>query len=187
MTLFHVLPHFSSSHERTNDDTHVGAVMAIYINFGVDPCHLLTASVMSAPAALAISKLVYPEDEIRHREDDDAMLSEMNQNSSDNSQPTNIIEAAAEGASVAVGFVGNIVGMLISFLSLIGMLDAWMAYLGSRVGYPELSLTKITGRCYKFYLWIYVYIYSNIFIFEYIQKYSKIFKNIQIFRYSQHL
>ena len=41
--------------------TIAGAVMATYMGLGVDPKHLLTASVMNAPAALAMSKLMYPE------------------------------------------------------------------------------------------------------------------------------
>lgn len=44
--------------------TIAGGVLAIYISFGVQASHLLSASVMSAPAALAISKIVYPEDEV---------------------------------------------------------------------------------------------------------------------------
>jgi nucleoside permease NupC len=43
--------------------TIAGGVLAAYISFGVNPSHLLSASVMSAPAALAISKLIYPETE----------------------------------------------------------------------------------------------------------------------------
>ena len=43
--------------------TIAGGVLAAYISFGVNPSHLLSASVMSAPAALAISKLMYPETE----------------------------------------------------------------------------------------------------------------------------
>ena len=43
--------------------TIAGSVMAAYINFGVSASHLLSASVMSAPAALAFSKLFYPETE----------------------------------------------------------------------------------------------------------------------------
>ena len=41
--------------------TIAGSVLAAYINFGIDAAHLLSASVMSAPAALAFSKLFYPE------------------------------------------------------------------------------------------------------------------------------
>ena len=43
--------------------TIAGGVLAAYISFGVPASHLLSASVMSAPAALAISKLMYPETE----------------------------------------------------------------------------------------------------------------------------
>ena len=38
-----------------------GSVMGAYISFGVSPTHLLTATVMSAPAALAVAKLIHPE------------------------------------------------------------------------------------------------------------------------------
>jgi pyrimidine nucleoside transport protein len=40
-----------------------GSVLAAYISFGAQPAHILTASIMSAPAALCMSKLVYPETE----------------------------------------------------------------------------------------------------------------------------
>lgn len=43
--------------------TIAGSLMALYIIFGVSASHLLSASVMSAPAALAMSKLMYPETE----------------------------------------------------------------------------------------------------------------------------
>ena len=43
--------------------TIAGAVFGAYIAYGISPSHLLSASVMSAPAALAISKLMYPETE----------------------------------------------------------------------------------------------------------------------------
>lgn len=40
-----------------------GTVFAAYIAFGAQPAHLITASMMSAPAALCYSKLFYPETE----------------------------------------------------------------------------------------------------------------------------
>ena len=51
--------------------TIAGTVMAAYITFGVSPAHLLSASVMSAPAALAFAKLLYPETEERRKEAQD--------------------------------------------------------------------------------------------------------------------
>ena len=44
--------------------TIAGSVLAAYISFGVSPQHLLSASVMSAPAALAYSKLFYPGEQV---------------------------------------------------------------------------------------------------------------------------
>jgi len=40
-----------------------GTVLAAYISFGAQPAHILTASIMSAPAALCMSKLFFPETE----------------------------------------------------------------------------------------------------------------------------
>ena len=40
--------------------TVAGTALAIYITFGINPNHLLTASVMSSPASLAVAKLMYP-------------------------------------------------------------------------------------------------------------------------------
>jgi CNT family concentrative nucleoside transporter len=44
--------------------TIAGGVMAAYISMGIDPSYLLSASVMAAPAALAYSKLIYPETKV---------------------------------------------------------------------------------------------------------------------------
>ena len=43
--------------------TVAGSTLAAYISFGADPAHLITSSVMAAPAALCFSKLFYPETE----------------------------------------------------------------------------------------------------------------------------
>jgi pyrimidine nucleoside transport protein len=40
-----------------------GTVLAAYISFGAQPAHILTASIMSAPAALCVAKLLFPETE----------------------------------------------------------------------------------------------------------------------------
>ena len=47
--------------------TIAGSVLAAYIGFGVDPAHLLSASVMSAPAALAYAKLFYPGEKFKRK------------------------------------------------------------------------------------------------------------------------
>merc|ERR1712083_163766 len=133
--------------------TIAGGVLAIYISFGVQASHLLSASVMSAPAALAISKIVYPEDEIsptaQNSENKDgkdgaaAVLAQIGKGTE-----TNVIEAAANGAMVALRLAGNIAGMLIAFLALIGFLDYLFAYWGSLVGW-DITFSLLCG--YLFY------------------------------------
>lgn len=54
--------------------TIAGGVLAAYIEFGVSASHLLSASVMSAPAALAISKILYPETDQPETLDEDIDL-----------------------------------------------------------------------------------------------------------------
>lgn len=74
--------------------TIAGGVLAAYIQLGIPAQHLIAASVMSAPAALAISKLVFPEDPTRESDDSEKALESK-------PETANIIEAAAKGAAVS--------------------------------------------------------------------------------------
>lgn len=51
-----------------------GSVMAAYISYGADPSHLVTSSVMAAPASLAFTKLFYPETEAKTNQLDKIVL-----------------------------------------------------------------------------------------------------------------
>ena len=133
--------------------TIAGGVLAIYIEFQVPASHLLSASVMSAPAALAISKLVYPEDEVsptaQRKDDEDgkdddedaaARVLELIGTPTEN----NVIEAAANGAAVAVGLAANIAGMLVSIMAIIALLDYLFAEWGKLVDL-DITFTKLCG------------------------------------------
>ena len=50
-----------------------------------------------------------------------------------------MIEAAAKGASNAIPLVANVAAMLITFFAFIAFFNAVLSYIGSMVGYPELS------------------------------------------------
>eukprot|EP01084_Bolivina_argentea_P016391 30677_1 len=132
--------------------TIAGSVMAIYIYFGVPASHLLSASVMSAPAALAISKIVYPEDEISPTAQNDKNAGENDANKVleqiGHGSETNVIEAAVNGAAIAVGLAANIAGMLIAFLGLIGLLNYLFSYWGSLINW-DIDFTTLCG--YLFY------------------------------------
>ncbi|XP_052246846.1 sodium/nucleoside cotransporter 1-like isoform X3 [Dreissena polymorpha] len=116
--------------------TIAGGVMAAYITFGVAPEHLLCASVMNAPCALAISKLLYPEtEESEMKKISDIHFGERKER--------NVIEAAAAGASASIKLVANIAANLIAFIAVLSFADAMLSWFGSYVGYPGLSFQLV--------------------------------------------
>lgn len=115
--------------------TIAGGVMAAYISFGVPAEHLIAASVMSAPAALAISKLLYPETEKSLTAGDVQVKVE--------AVYANAVDAAASGASDGLKLAANVAAMLIAFLGLLAAFNALLGWAGSLVGLPQLSLEGI--------------------------------------------
>ena len=99
-----------------------GSLMAIFVNQGVSAGHILSASIISAPAALVIAKILQPETETPV----DVVSSEQKMEKN----ATNVIEAAAIGASDGMKLAINIAAMLIAFLALIAMLDALIGVIG---------------------------------------------------------
>ncbi|XP_011439738.3 uncharacterized transporter HI_0519 [Magallana gigas] len=116
--------------------TIAGGVLAAYISFGVSAEHLLCASVMNAPAALAVSKLLYPETET-------SKLRKASDLGTDEKKERNILEAAAAGASSSIKLVANIAANLIAFLAMLEFVNAVLSWFGSFVGYPEFSFQMI--------------------------------------------
>ena len=91
--------------------TIAGSVMAAYINFGAEAGHLLTASLMSAPAAILISKIMIPDEDITEMNTLDTLKIEK--------RGKNLIEATANGTSDGLNLVLQIAAMLIAFMSII--------------------------------------------------------------------
>ncbi|KAM7002499.1 sodium/nucleoside cotransporter 1 [Tautogolabrus adspersus] len=116
--------------------TIAGSVMGAFISFGIDASSLISASVMAAPCALAISKLSYPETE------ESPFKSEKNIKV-DCGDEKNILEAASNGASASIGLVANIAANLVAFLAILGFINEAFSWLGSLVGYPEITFQLI--------------------------------------------
>ncbi|KAJ8790085.1 hypothetical protein J1605_021523 [Eschrichtius robustus] len=116
--------------------TIAGSVLGAYISFGVSSSHLLTASVMSAPAALAISKLFWPETETPKITLKKAMKME-------NGDSKNLLEAATQGASSSIPLVANIAVNLIAFLALLSFVNSALSWFGNMFDYPQLSFEVI--------------------------------------------
>ena len=113
-----------------------GSLMAIFAGMGVSAGHLLTASLISAPAALVLAKIMQPETETP------VPLADSEQGLEN--AATNVIEAAANGASEGMKLAINIAAMLIAFLGLIMFIDILLAGFGSLIGF-DLSLSRIFG------------------------------------------
>ena len=110
--------------------------MAVFAGLGVSAGHLLTASLISAPAALVLAKILQPETETPVPLEDSEKGLE--------NTATNVIEAAANGASEGMKLAINIAAMLIAFLGLIMFIDILLSGVGSLVG-MDLSLSRIFG------------------------------------------
>lgn len=109
-----------------------GGVMAVYISMGVKAEYLLAASLMAAPGALVISKIVYPETEVSETKGDVKLEIKKNY--------VNIIDAIAYGASEGMKISISIVAMIIGFIALISMLDAITGFIGTKLASIGLSL-----------------------------------------------
>lgn len=95
--------------------TIAGGVLAAYIGMGIPANHLIVASVMAAPGALAMGKLVVPETE--HSETaGNAGLPQIDSGD-------NVLDAAARGTSDGLKLAVNVAAMLIAFISLIAVVD----------------------------------------------------------------
>ena len=115
--------------------TIAGGVMAAYISFGVPAQHLIAASVMSAPAALAISKLLYPETE--------KSLTAGEVEVKVDQVYANAVDAATSGASDGLKLAANVTAMLIAFLGLLAFFNALLGWFGGLISLPQLSLELI--------------------------------------------
>jgi len=125
-----------------NFATIAGSVMGAYISFGVPAQHLIAASVMSCPAALAVAKLSFPETEqVRVKLENIQSIAESTKGRGDCS----IFDAAASGAIGAVALVANVAAALIAFLSIWSLLNSAVAAAGRMVDIDGLSIELVVS------------------------------------------
>ena len=143
--------------------TVAGGVLAAYIGFlgGDDPelkvyyaKHLLTASVMAAPGAIVISKILYPETE------------KINSNVevSQDKIGTNFLDAISIGTSEGLKLAANIAAMLLVFIAFIALVNYMLSGFGGMLNinewisektvYSELSLELILGYIFAPVMWL---------------------------------
>ncbi|MDX1739728.1 MAG: nucleoside transporter C-terminal domain-containing protein [Rhodothermales bacterium] len=103
--------------------TIAGGVLAGYIAMGVPAGHLVAATVMSAPAALVLGKIIYPEKEHSETAGDVTLP--------DVSVGGNAIEAASNGITDGLKLAVNVGAMLLGFIALIAVIDVLLNFLDS--------------------------------------------------------
>ena len=135
-----------------------GGVMAVYIKFGIPAEYLLAASVMAAPAALVISKILYPETE--NSETKGFVKLEVA------SENANVLDALSHGAGDGMKISINIMAMLIAFIAVVALIDYALGGIGtglynigispSIVGFDmqTLSLKTILGGFFSLFAWV---------------------------------
>ncbi len=130
--------------------TIAGGVLAGYIALGISAGHLIAASVMSAPAALMVGKIIFPE--IQHSKTAGDVDIPRNLVKS-----SNVLDAATAGVTDGVKLAVNVGAMLIAFIALIGFLDLVLSFgdklidgkllNGEYVKYPFVSsLSPVSGE-----------------------------------------
>jgi concentrative nucleoside transporter, CNT family len=101
--------------------TIAGGVLAAYVSFGISAGHLLTASVMSAPAALMMAKILLPETEISHTASGTQRQMER--------ETVNGIDALCRGASDGMKLAINVMAMLIAFVATVALANYLLSLL----------------------------------------------------------
>lgn len=118
-----------------------GGILIVYVNMGAKAEYLLTASLMAAPAALVVSKIMYPETEESQTKGEVKLEVK--------SPYTNIIDAISHGAADGMKIAINVIAMLIGFIALIAFIN-W----GLGKMYPQLSLDYIFGKLFYPLAWV---------------------------------
>ena len=132
-----------------------GSIMAVYISMGIPAKYLLAASVMAAPGALVISKIVMPETE--ESETKGEVKLEVKKTN------VNLIDAIAQGAYDGLKIGISIIAMIIALIALINLTDWILGYIGQgivaithidsflTIDLNNLSLKEILGKIFSIF------------------------------------
>lgn len=143
--------------------TVAGGVLAAYIGFlgGDDPLlrlqfakHLLAASVMAAPGAIVVSKILFPQQE----------KIDTNIEVSSEKIGSNILDAIANGTTEGLKLAANVAAMLLVFIAFIAMINYFLGWVGDlttlnavlaeNTPYARLSLESVLGMVFAPLMWL---------------------------------
>lgn len=144
--------------------TIAGTVFALYASFGISALHMLTASIMAAPAAILIAKIMIPETATPEtlakvpRESHPAPGEERVDLGLSNvemkSETVNVIDAAASGATTGLHLALNVMAMLLAFVALIAMVDFGFNWAHGYIPFIPASLRETLGYIFVPIAWV---------------------------------
>jgi|SRR5579862_4731270 CNT family concentrative nucleoside transporter len=140
----------------TSGMAHVsGGIMAAYIAFGVEPKHLLSAVIMTAPGTIVMAKMLVPETEVPKT----AGRVVMSEEEAQTEKEENLLGAISRGTTDGLQLALNVGAMLISFIALIALTDGilgWAHNSLANIGitwFPA-NLERIFGTVFAPIAWI---------------------------------
>lgn len=116
-----------------------GSVLGGYAALGIPMDYLVAASFMAAPGGLLFAKILMPETE--KPDDDTAHVEQIEAED----KPSNVLDAAAGGASSGLQLAANVGAMLLAFIALIALINGLLGGIGGWFGMDNLSLEMILG------------------------------------------
>ncbi len=135
----------------TSGMAHVsGSIMAAYIAFGIEPKHLLSAVIMTAPGTLLMAKMLVPETEVPKT----AGRVVMSEEEVELEKNQNLLGAIARGTTDGLHMALNIAAMLISFLALVALFDGIMGGIHAHIAWFPASLEAILGALFAPIAWV---------------------------------
>jgi concentrative nucleoside transporter, CNT family len=140
----------------TSGMAHVsGGIMAAYIAFGIEPKHLLSAVIMTAPGTILMSKMLVPETE-KPKTAGRVVLSD---EEVETEKHENVLGAIARGTTDGLNLALNIAAMLISFLALIALSNGILGGIHNGLTYLHFpwfpsSLERIFGTLFAPIAWV---------------------------------
>jgi CNT family concentrative nucleoside transporter len=127
--------------------TIAGGVLAAYVGFGIPAGHLLTASFMSAPAALLVAKIMLPESE--KSETASGAHAELERVS------RNGVDALCIGASEGMTLSLNVMAMLIAFVAIVALANGLLTGIQAKLGVVHpINLQAILGAFNAPFAWL---------------------------------
>ncbi|WP_311063091.1 NupC/NupG family nucleoside CNT transporter [Halomonas sp. DWK9] len=120
-----------------------GSVLAGYAALGIPMEYLVAASFMAAPGGLLFAKLIMPE--TQDSEDSDSVSKVDEELKEQDDKPTNVLDAAASGATSGLMLAANVGAMLLAFIGLIALINGILGGVGGWFGFESLSLELILG------------------------------------------